>query len=171
MSCACAEICQCPYNPVIAPILVLLGHADDQLLDLAADPRPTRASTSLRAIEFAGHHLAVPGQDGVWSGHVRHLGENLAAQAMTDLPQRGSLGVAELQPPFQPGASGCDFQRPDIRSAPAVPGPPCQSRRPGCAPNPLYPPSFGCGKTVAGEVRRGYAEDAQIPVLSKLSIF
>ena len=30
-----------------------------------------------------------------------HLGENLAAQAMTDLTQRGSLGVGELQSPFR----------------------------------------------------------------------
>ena len=66
-----AEIGQCPYNPIIAPIPVLLGHADDQLLDLSADPRPARTSTGLRAIEFAGHLFAVPGQDGVWSGHVR----------------------------------------------------------------------------------------------------
>jgi hypothetical protein len=57
----------------------------------------------VRAIEFARHHLAVPGEDGVRSGHIRHLGENLAPQAMTDLAQRGSLGVGELQPPFEPG--------------------------------------------------------------------
>jgi hypothetical protein len=30
-----------------------------------SDPRPARASTDVRAIEFAGHELAVPGQDGV----------------------------------------------------------------------------------------------------------
>jgi hypothetical protein len=29
-----------------------------------ADPRPSRASTSLRAIEFGRHQLAIPGQDG-----------------------------------------------------------------------------------------------------------
>jgi hypothetical protein len=103
------QIGQCPHNPVIATITVLLGHADDQLLDLAADPRPTRSSTGLRAIEFAGHHLAVPSQDGVWSGHIRHLGENLATQAMTNLAQRGSLGVGELQPLFQPGLQDAIF--------------------------------------------------------------
>src|SRR6266404_3392866 len=43
-----------PRNPVIAPITVLLGHANDQLLDFSLDPRPTGASRGFRAIEFAG---------------------------------------------------------------------------------------------------------------------
>src|SRR6266511_2975217 len=78
------QIGQRPRNPVITPVTVLLGHANDQLLDLSADPRPAGASTGLRAIEFASHQLAVPGQDGVRSGYMRHLAENLAAQSMTD---------------------------------------------------------------------------------------
>jgi hypothetical protein len=52
------QIGQRPRNPVIAPITVLLGHANDQLLDFSLDPRPARASTDLRAIEFAGDQLA-----------------------------------------------------------------------------------------------------------------
>src|SRR5262249_31698198 len=95
------QIGQCSYNPVIAPIPVLLGHADDQLLDLSADPRRARSLTGLRAIEFAGHHFAVPSQDRVWSGHSRHLSESLAPQTMTELAQRGSLGVGELQSRFR----------------------------------------------------------------------
>ena len=43
----------------------------------------------------------VPGQDSVRPGHIGHLGEHLAAQSMTDLAERGSLSVGELQPPFQ----------------------------------------------------------------------
>ena len=64
--------------------MVLLGHANDQLLHLSIDPGPARASTRLRAIEFAGHQLAVPGQNRVWAGHSRYPGENLAAQSMAD---------------------------------------------------------------------------------------
>src|SRR6202158_57611 len=94
---------QPPRDPVIAPVPVLARHANDQLLDLSLDPRSARASTPLRAIEFAGDKLAVPGQDSVRPGHSCDLGENLAAQAMTDLAERGSLGVRELQLPFQPG--------------------------------------------------------------------
>src|SRR5260370_11090332 len=52
------QIGQRPRNAVIAPITVLIGHANDQLLDFSLDPRPARASTGLRAIEFAGDQLA-----------------------------------------------------------------------------------------------------------------
>jgi hypothetical protein len=44
------QISQRPRNPVITPVTVLLGHANDQLLDLSTDPRPARASTGLQAI-------------------------------------------------------------------------------------------------------------------------
>src|SRR5258707_14030400 len=103
------QIAQRPRNPVIAPVTVLPRHANDQLLNFSLDPRPAGASTSFRAIEFAGHQLAVPGQDGVRPGDIGHLAENLAAQSMTDLAERGSLGVRELQPPFQLGLQDAIF--------------------------------------------------------------
>jgi hypothetical protein len=65
--------------------------------------------TGLRAIEFAGDQLAVPGQDGVRAGHSCDLAENLAAQAMTDLAERGPLGVRELQSTFQLGLQDAVF--------------------------------------------------------------
>jgi len=95
------QIGQGADNPVIAPVPVLAGHAHDQLLELALDPRSAQTSTPLRAIEFAGDKLAVPGQDGVRLRHSCDLGKEFAAQAMTDLAKRDSLGVRELQPPFQ----------------------------------------------------------------------
>jgi len=98
-----SQIGQRPRNSVITPVMVLLGHANDQLLNLSLDPRPAGAPTSLRAIKLVGDKLAVPSQDGVRPRHIGHLGEDLAAQAMTDLGQCGSLGVRELQPPLQLG--------------------------------------------------------------------
>src|SRR5207245_10159436 len=77
--------------------------------NLALDPRPAGASTSLRAIEFAGDEVAVPSQDGVRPGDIGHLAENLAAQSMTDLAERGSLGVRELQPPLRLGLQDAIF--------------------------------------------------------------
>src|SRR5262249_6865168 len=91
-----SKIGQRPRNPVITPVTVLLGHANDQLLNLSLDPRSSEASTSLRTIEFAGDQLAVPGQDGVRSRRIGHLAENVAAEPMTDLDERGSLEVREL---------------------------------------------------------------------------
>ena len=86
------QIGQRPRNPVIAPVPVLAGHANDQLLDLPPDPRPARASTRLRSIELAGDKLAIPTQDGVRSGYGGDVGESLAAQPVTDLAERTSLG-------------------------------------------------------------------------------
>jgi hypothetical protein len=48
------QIGQRPSDPVIAPGAVLLGHANDELLDLAPDPRSAWAATGFRAIELAG---------------------------------------------------------------------------------------------------------------------
>src|SRR2546421_10657767 len=110
------EIGQCPRNPVIAPVPVLARHANDQLLDLSLDPRSARALTGLRAIEFAGDQLAVPGQDGVRPGHTCDLAENFATQAMTDLAERGSLGVRELQSPFQLALQDAGFGGPIVVS-------------------------------------------------------
>jgi len=97
------QIDQRPSDPVIAPITVLLGHANDELFDLARDPRSAWAATGSRAIELAGDKLAVPAQDSIRPSHGCDFAENLAAQAMTDLAERGSLGVRELEPSFQLG--------------------------------------------------------------------
>jgi len=50
----------------------------------------------LRAIS-----LRYQAQDSVRPGHSCDFAENLAAQAMADLAERGSLGVRELQSTFQ----------------------------------------------------------------------
>jgi hypothetical protein len=103
------QISQRPHNPVIAPVTVLPRHANDQLLNFSLDPRPARASSSPRAVEFARHEVAVPGQDGVRPGDIGHLAQNLAAQSMTDFAERGSLGVRELQPPLRLGLQDAIF--------------------------------------------------------------
>src|SRR5437773_11087206 len=76
------EIGQGARNPVIAPVPVLAGHANDQLLDLSLDPRSARALTGLRAIEVADDQLAVPGQDGVRAGRGCDVAEALAPQPL-----------------------------------------------------------------------------------------
>jgi hypothetical protein len=59
-----SQIGQRSGNPVITPVPVLLGQANDQLLDLR-DPRPAWAATLFGTIELVGDQLAIPGQDGV----------------------------------------------------------------------------------------------------------
>src|SRR3954464_4908841 len=80
-----SQIGQGAGNPVIAPVPILLGHANDQLLDFSRDSRPARAATSFRAVELAGDQLSVPGQDGVRLSHSCDLSQCLATEAMTDL--------------------------------------------------------------------------------------
>jgi hypothetical protein len=57
--------------------------------------RGRRPLTSLRAVEVAGGQPTVLGQDGVRPGDACRLGESLAAQAMTNLAERGSIGVRD----------------------------------------------------------------------------
>jgi hypothetical protein len=90
-----AQIGQRPCNPVIAPVPVLAGHTNDQLLDFSLDARPARASTRLRAIELAGDKLAIPAENGVRPGDGRDVGKDLAAQPVTDLAEYAALSVRE----------------------------------------------------------------------------
>ena len=73
------QIGQRPSDPVKTPMTVLLGQANDELLDLAPDPRSAWAATGFRAIELAGDKLAVPGQDSIGPRHSCDLGEGFAA--------------------------------------------------------------------------------------------
>ena len=58
-----AEIGQCPSDAVIAPGPVLLGHANDQVLDVFADTRPARGSkrdpSNLRATSLRYHDFII----------------------------------------------------------------------------------------------------------------
>jgi len=94
------QIGQRPRDPVVAPVPVLPSHAKDQFLDLPLDPRPARTPTR-QAIELAGDKLAIPAKDGVRPGDGGDVGQNLAAQAMTDLAEHASLRVRQLRPTIQ----------------------------------------------------------------------
>src|SRR6202158_6359673 len=87
-----------PHNSVIAPVRVLLGHANDQLLKSSVDPGSAWGSPRLRAIELAGDQFTVPRQDGIWPGHSCHFAEDLAAKSMTNLAEPDSLNVRKPHP-------------------------------------------------------------------------
>ena len=89
------QIGQCSDDPVITPVMVLLGHANDQLLESSLDPASARGPARIRTIEFADDQLAVPCQDGVRPGHSCYLADDHAAQSKTNLPELGTLGVRE----------------------------------------------------------------------------
>ena len=73
------QIGQRPSDPIITPMTVLLGQANDDLLDFAPHPRSAWAATGFRAIELAGDKLAVPGQDSIGPRHSCDLDEGFAA--------------------------------------------------------------------------------------------
>jgi hypothetical protein len=137
--------------------------------------RPAGAPTSLRAIKLVGDKLAVPSQDGVRPRHIGHLGEDLAAQAMTDLGQCGSLGVRELQPPFQLGLQDPIFS--DQIFAPRQQLLVHHPRDEGQDARPIHSSSTPAdsrliaSKIVASATRRGYAGRGQFPAFSTVSIF
>src|SRR5262249_38338647 len=74
------------------------------------------------------------------------------------------------------GLSESDFRRPDIRSAPAAPGPPSPLRRPESAPNPsvLRASRFAIDASkniVPSAIRQGYAGHGEVTVFSTALIF
>src|SRR5450631_339665 len=97
------QIGQRPHDPIIAPGPILLGHANNQLLNFSVDPWPAWGSTCPRSIELASNEPSVPCQDGVRQGGSRHLAECLAAQSTANLAQLRPFGVRKPQPSLRLG--------------------------------------------------------------------
>src|SRR5262249_40614429 len=79
-----AEICESAGDPIVAPRPVLLGHADDQGLDLRADLWPSRRGAHLGSIELAGDQTTVPAENRLRLGDTGDIGEQLPAEPFTD---------------------------------------------------------------------------------------
>jgi hypothetical protein len=58
---------------------------------------------------FARRHVRELSCERVRPGDGCYLGENLAAHAMTNFAERGSLGIRQLQPTFQLGLQDAVF--------------------------------------------------------------
>src|SRR5262249_31105220 len=90
-----AEICESAGDPIVAPRPVLLGHADDQGLDLRADLWPSRRGAHLGSIELAGDQTTVPAENRLRLGDTGDTGEQLPAEPFTDFSKCAPLGVGE----------------------------------------------------------------------------
>src|SRR5215475_10150051 len=117
------KISQRPRNPVITPVTVLLGHANDQLLNLSLDPRSSEASTSLRNHRICGQPACGtrPGWCPVapyWPPRREPCGPTDDRSRRAWLARRPRALAA-----LSTWLSECDFRRPDIHCAPAAPGP------------------------------------------------
>src|SRR5262249_53155998 len=74
-----AQIGQGADDPVIAPGTILLGHADDQGLELRVGRGATGRLALLRAVKFLGYEFAVPAKNCVGLDERRHLLEGFLA--------------------------------------------------------------------------------------------
>ena len=72
-------------DPVIAPRAILLGHADDQRLQLLGNHGATGSLALCGAIKLLGHELAVPTENGVGLDDRRHFRQRLLAQLLADV--------------------------------------------------------------------------------------
>src|SRR5262249_12478247 len=90
-----AQVGEGADNPVVAPRTILLGHADDQGLNLLVDRRAAGSLVLWGAIKLLGHELAVPGEDGIGLDNGCQCLEGLFAQLLTDLGQRPAFAVRQ----------------------------------------------------------------------------
>ena len=79
-----AQIGERTDDPILPPTAVLLGHADNQRLDLRADSRPSRVGSMAGSVELAGDQAAVPAENRLGLGDTGYIGEEVAAEAFTD---------------------------------------------------------------------------------------
>jgi hypothetical protein len=69
---AVPQVRQGTLDAAIAPSRILLGHADDELLDLLGNSWPSRLSALLTSIKLLNDEAAVPPQEGVRRGNCSH---------------------------------------------------------------------------------------------------
>src|SRR5205807_6772882 len=87
-------------DPVIAPRAIVLGHTNNQGLQLLADFGTARRLPLLGAVKFLSDQCAVPGQDRVRLDDLGHLRQRFLAQLLAHLGQRLALAIAQADATF-----------------------------------------------------------------------
>src|SRR5215468_659466 len=95
-----AEVGQGADNPVIAPRAILLGHADNQGLQLWVDLRSSWSLALGGAVKFLRHKPAVPAKDRVRLDDGGHFRERLLAQLLANLGQGFALAITQAYATF-----------------------------------------------------------------------
>src|SRR5215468_1742934 len=91
-----AEVGQGADNPVIAPRAILLGHADNQGLQLWVDLRSSWSLALGGAVELLGHQFAVPAKNRVGFDDRGHFPQGLFTELLADLGEGLTLSVTQL---------------------------------------------------------------------------
>ena len=91
-----AEIGECTDNAVVTPATVLLGHADDQSLDIGAGSR-SPGPTFRAAVVLGRDELAVPGKQRFGSDDGCYLGQSTATKRLGANRESTTLIVGETK--------------------------------------------------------------------------
>src|SRR5262245_33059645 len=87
-------------NPVIAPRTILLGHADNQGLQLWVNLRSSWSLALGGAVELLGHQCAVPAENRLRLDDRRHFLQSLLAQPGANLREGLPFGICQPDTPF-----------------------------------------------------------------------
>src|SRR5262245_16701355 len=82
-------------DPIIAPGAILLGHADNQGLQLRVNRGAAGSLTLCGAVKLLRHKSPVPGQDGVRFDDGSDFLESLLLQLRAEVRQRLALAVCQ----------------------------------------------------------------------------
>src|SRR5262249_6579368 len=82
-------------DPVITPGAILVGHADDQRLQLRVDRGATWSLTLRRAVKLLRHELLVPAKNRVWLDDRGDSLEGLLAQLLTNGSQGRTFAIRQ----------------------------------------------------------------------------
>src|SRR4029450_6916779 len=85
-------------NPPVAPIPILLSHADDEVLDIIGSPRPSGASLGT-AIILLGNEFAMPGQQCIRRHKVGNVMQYSTADKFGFGCQAATLVIGKSQSP------------------------------------------------------------------------
>src|SRR5262245_65075789 len=90
-----SEVHQGANEPVVAPGAILPRHAHHQRLQLRVDRGTPWGPALLRAVEFPGHKLTVPGENGVRFDDGGDFLEGLLAELLADCGQCLAFAVRQ----------------------------------------------------------------------------
>jgi len=99
-----AEIGESAGDAIVTPAFVLLGHADDESLDIGCNAWTSRVGAMLRAVELAGDQTAIPREDGFGLRNRGYFRQTLPPEPLADFGESRALGVRKPQSSGNVGA-------------------------------------------------------------------
>jgi hypothetical protein len=99
-----AEIGESAGDAIVTPAFVLLGHADDESLDIGRNAWTSREGAMLRSVELAGDQTTIPSEDGFRLRNTGYLGQTLPPEPLADFGESGAFCVRKPESTGDVGA-------------------------------------------------------------------